>query len=282
MSEAGHGSKEKDEDKQRTFTPVFDDIADEMGLIGAAVYGVIWRHQQMRHGYAHLGVTRMRQLLEISRRTVQRHLRELEAQDLIQKVSASTGSRPAGYVTVPRKQSMAQETKPTLVSTVEQRKSQTMPNEGRQKVTPWTMGMTESPPWDDAATPKDTIRIQDGPQDTPPQPPRDGGVGGAEACASAPGEQPPASPPSGAIADEAPVRARKYEVSEDETYSLRRQAKALQGGRRFSSDASQLREAAYEYGAKAVEDALMNAQRLGVRTVIEALELLGVEDLTYG
>ena len=276
MPVAKRGSR--DEDELQTFTPVFDHIAAELGIIAAAVYGVIWRHEQMRHGYAHLGVTRMAELLNLAPRTVQRRLRELEERGRIRKISPATRSQPAGYVTVVGDGAMPQEAQSQDVCTAGHSTFlQRVSTEGCQKVTPIAKGMTESHSWDDSATPKDTIRIQPGPQDTPPLPPRDGGT--AEACASAALGVPYSPIPTKPIEEEAPVRPRLYEVTDEEMFSLRRQAKALQRGRRFSGDATQLREAAYEYGAEAVEAAFVSAQRLGVRSVTAALEMLGVEVL---
>ena len=58
----------------RGWTPVIDALAAELGLTSAVVYGVVWRHCQLKHRECWASVSRLARLTGVSPRTVQRHL----------------------------------------------------------------------------------------------------------------------------------------------------------------------------------------------------------------
>ncbi len=59
------------------YTPVFDVVATRLGTMTALVFGVVWRHCQMRLGICTAGVPRLAGLTGVNERTVRRHLAEL-------------------------------------------------------------------------------------------------------------------------------------------------------------------------------------------------------------
>lgn len=110
-------------DREDGYTPIFDDVAqltywerdgagrlvrDEggdpiihsFGLIGAAVFGIVWRHAQMQHKNCHCSLSTMSRLLGISTRSAQRWLKTLEREGMIRKIQPANlaESEPAHYV----------------------------------------------------------------------------------------------------------------------------------------------------------------------------------------
>ena len=81
------------------FTMVFDDVVRVLhgDSSGALVFGVVWRHSQMRHGYCHASVATMAELCGLSPRTVQRRLQKLKNAELITEVSRAGQHIPTGY-----------------------------------------------------------------------------------------------------------------------------------------------------------------------------------------
>ena len=80
------------------FTPIFDGVAREFGLVGAAVFGIVWRHCQMRHGRCHASIETMANLLGVNERTVRRQLVMLAQRNFIRREAAPTPRVPASYV----------------------------------------------------------------------------------------------------------------------------------------------------------------------------------------
>ena len=152
------------EEKQRTYTPLFDHIAAELGLTGAAIYGVIWRHSQMRHGYSHCSVATMSRLLQLSRRTVQRWLRRLEKEGWIRRVTSATGRRPAGYIIVRDDMTQPRSQLDSPERTVET-------DQGRHSVTPPGVGASQCRSRGVTVAPEDTNRIPSFRAGNPPQTP---------------------------------------------------------------------------------------------------------------
>jgi len=87
-------------DRKDGFTPVFDDVAQKVGLNVAVVFGCVWRHCQMRHGTCHASLETMSGLLNVSKRTVQKHLDTLENRGFIYKASQATWYIPPTYICI--------------------------------------------------------------------------------------------------------------------------------------------------------------------------------------
>ncbi|MCH8093254.1 MAG: helix-turn-helix domain-containing protein [Chloroflexi bacterium] len=58
-------------------TRIFDELIPEFGLVGAAVYGVVWRYCQMRDGSCHATHETLSNELGIGQSTVRRYINEL-------------------------------------------------------------------------------------------------------------------------------------------------------------------------------------------------------------
>lgn len=59
------------------FTPVIDILAQELGLMAAVVYGIVWRYCQMEDHVCTASLDRIAEHANISRRTVERHIKDL-------------------------------------------------------------------------------------------------------------------------------------------------------------------------------------------------------------
>lgn len=87
------------------FTPVFDTVAGavvgnkKMGLVGAAVYGIVWRHCQMRRKVCDAAIETMADQLGVSRKTVQRHLKGLCDLGYINDLTPDRRNGPHTYIT---------------------------------------------------------------------------------------------------------------------------------------------------------------------------------------
>jgi hypothetical protein len=77
------------------YTPLIDPIIDEVGLIGAAVYGIVFRFCQMRDGMCYASHSRLAKNIGVSQRTVIRYLNRLVELGYL-KIGA-TSMRPEGY-----------------------------------------------------------------------------------------------------------------------------------------------------------------------------------------
>jgi hypothetical protein len=71
------------------FTPIIDVVADKMGLIPAAVYGVVWRYCQMRDGVCYATLETLAGHLGCDAATIQRHIRKLCEQGYIRDMTPS-------------------------------------------------------------------------------------------------------------------------------------------------------------------------------------------------
>lgn len=80
------------------FTPIFDDVARSEGLVGAAVFGCVWRHCQMRDGDCHASIDTMASLLHLDESTVRRQLTKLLGSKMIRRTQEPTPREPAHYV----------------------------------------------------------------------------------------------------------------------------------------------------------------------------------------
>ena len=68
----------------RGFTPLIDIVAEDVGMVGAVVYGVVWRYCQMSDGVCRAAIGTISARSHMSRRTAQRALRVLEESGYIQ------------------------------------------------------------------------------------------------------------------------------------------------------------------------------------------------------
>ena len=80
------------------FSPIFDDVVREVGLVGAAVFGCVWRHEQMHDHVCKAAVGTMGKLLGLNERTVRRHLKDLVERGMIYYVQYATQQKPAHYL----------------------------------------------------------------------------------------------------------------------------------------------------------------------------------------
>ena len=59
------------------FTPVIDVLTDELGLMPAVAYGVVWRYCQMEEGVCKASMTKIARRIGVDRATVHRHIKAL-------------------------------------------------------------------------------------------------------------------------------------------------------------------------------------------------------------
>ncbi len=72
-------------EKKVPHTRIFDELVPQFGLIGAAVYGVVWRYCQMRDGACRASYETLGAEIGVEKSTVRRHVRKLrDAQYLAQ------------------------------------------------------------------------------------------------------------------------------------------------------------------------------------------------------
>ena len=79
------------------FTPLIDALMSEVGLVQTAVYGVVWRHCQMRDGICTASQETMAKILGVHRGTVLRHLKELCAKGYLKDTTPNLRNRPHTY-----------------------------------------------------------------------------------------------------------------------------------------------------------------------------------------
>lgn len=85
-------------ERKSGFTPIFDEVASAHGLVAAAVFGVIWRHSQMRHRACHASTETLSRLTGMGRSTVRAKIALLIEQGLIVKVRGPAKHEPPWYV----------------------------------------------------------------------------------------------------------------------------------------------------------------------------------------
>jgi len=59
------------------FTPVIDVLADELGLMPAVAYGVVWRYCQMKDGVCKASMEKIARRIGVDRTTAHRHIKAL-------------------------------------------------------------------------------------------------------------------------------------------------------------------------------------------------------------
>ncbi len=83
----------------QTFTPIFDAVVQDIGLVGASVYGRIWRYCQGRRQCCNAALATIAQSLNISTRTVIRHADTLCEQGYLKDLTPNLRNKPHTYVT---------------------------------------------------------------------------------------------------------------------------------------------------------------------------------------
>jgi DNA-binding MarR family transcriptional regulator len=80
-----------------TFSPIFDLVAAQYGLVTAAVYGVVHRHCQLRDGVCRASIRRLAQLIGVDRATVLRHLHKLVEEGFLEDLTPDQNNKPHIY-----------------------------------------------------------------------------------------------------------------------------------------------------------------------------------------
>lgn len=80
------------------YTPLFDDIVSDYGPITALVYGYVWRMCQLKNGVCHASFQTMADKMNVSRRTVIRHIKSLIEAGLIEDLTPDAGTKPHRYL----------------------------------------------------------------------------------------------------------------------------------------------------------------------------------------
>lgn len=81
----------------RGFTPIIDSLAGELGLMTAAVYGIVWRYCQMQDRVCHASLETISAKLGISYRSTIRHLKLLCDAGYIEDLTPGLRNRPHTY-----------------------------------------------------------------------------------------------------------------------------------------------------------------------------------------
>ena len=86
------------------FTPVIEVMVQEVGLVQAAVYGVVWRYCQRRDGVCTASHGTIAEALGLARGTVQRHIGELCEAGYLRDTTPDRKNRPHIYADTGRAQ----------------------------------------------------------------------------------------------------------------------------------------------------------------------------------
>lgn len=85
--------------KLEGFTPVVDSLAREVGLISAAIYGVIWRYCQMNSRTCYASQATIANRLGLARATVNRRVKSLEIEGYIRCLNRKEKGDSKVYIT---------------------------------------------------------------------------------------------------------------------------------------------------------------------------------------
>ncbi len=88
---------ENGSDGMSTFSPIFDEVSKNLGMSAASVYGVIWRHCQLRDGVCRASMSRMAGLLGCSIPTVHRQILRLLDEGYIEDITPGLRNHPHSY-----------------------------------------------------------------------------------------------------------------------------------------------------------------------------------------
>lgn len=79
------------------FTPVIDILAEELGLIPAAVYGLVWRHCQMKDRVCYASIETLAKKLGVGTATVHRHIKALCGAGYLEDLTPDLRNKPHTY-----------------------------------------------------------------------------------------------------------------------------------------------------------------------------------------
>jgi hypothetical protein len=79
------------------FSPLFDDVAHDLGRSAASVYGAVWRHCQLRDGVCRASIRTLSTKLGCHMSTVQRQLRRLVSAGYLIDTTPGARNRPHVY-----------------------------------------------------------------------------------------------------------------------------------------------------------------------------------------
>lgn len=79
------------------FTPIIDAVTEDVGLMTSVVYGLVWRHCQMRDGVCRKSVNELAKMIGVSTRTIRRHLETLCEAGYIEDRTPDLVNRPHIY-----------------------------------------------------------------------------------------------------------------------------------------------------------------------------------------
>jgi hypothetical protein len=80
-----------------TFSPLFDDVARDLGRSAASVYGAVWRHCQLRDRVCRASIRSLAEKLGCHMSTVQRQLRRLVQAGYLIDTTPGLRNRPHVY-----------------------------------------------------------------------------------------------------------------------------------------------------------------------------------------
>jgi hypothetical protein len=80
------------------FTPVIDALAREVGLVTAAVYGVVWRYCQMKDGVCSASLETIAEHVGLDRKTAERHVKKLCQKGYLKDLTPGTRNKSHVYV----------------------------------------------------------------------------------------------------------------------------------------------------------------------------------------
>ena len=79
------------------FTPVIDAVAEDVGVIEAVVYGVVWRYCQQKDGVCTASLATIAERVNLSHKTVQRHIKALCRAGYLEDTTPAVRNRPHVY-----------------------------------------------------------------------------------------------------------------------------------------------------------------------------------------
>ena len=80
------------------YTLLFDIVVNDTNYMTAIVYGLVYRHSQMRNHACYASIGTMARLVGVSRRTIERHLTILVEKGFINKLAPDLAGHPYRYI----------------------------------------------------------------------------------------------------------------------------------------------------------------------------------------
>lgn len=79
------------------FTPIIDEVADDVGLVAATVFGVVWRYCQMEGACCKASIDAIAERAHVDKRTVIRHIKRLCQKEYLRDETPFRRNRPHEY-----------------------------------------------------------------------------------------------------------------------------------------------------------------------------------------